>query len=629
MKYLIPFNENMALAKSIISKKMDGFEKLKTLLSKNIGYIGKFTDYLINENIPLSDLENLYKDLVDLKNKQKNIDISSLKYEEVIDKIQDNKNDLSVNSLIQQFPSEQKELARQLLNSSGNGPNQRSQTIYNLILQASKKEEKEALLSKISRYKTKEELKNALKLFGKTAFNNRDEIKEFLNTSKSNLSFENDDVMIVKVNSLEDVQKLGSDTSWCILGSSMWNSYTKGRYQFIIYDFRRDEWDPLFKIGFTLNKDFTIHAAHDILDNSSAPQLRQLISEQDIKFSELIPKAESIDVTSDMIERINGRTTIANLQNYADNVSKDLLLSLLKKIVQTTSTLTDGKRKIIIQLVNTYFADAEYVTNSDLAKIDERLPKFQLGSKCLSGRRVTEKPEFDSNNLNPDTAVKMLNYWKEDALISAFASASKISDLFKIPGSHWSYSGDEFKFANYWNEEKVTKVSDKVNELWESGKWKKLNDYGKNQFNLVYVILNYALNRKDLVKPEAISNLSANNKVEYAYLLKMPIDLSASKEYFREINKWAVPFVVKKDYTDVKLYLEKPSVVGLVDKLIDNQLYFKLSKSQKDRVLIYIRGLKETPGKKKLIDTIAKFPRNARVGNKVTSDDGKITIELY
>jgi hypothetical protein len=629
MKYLKSFNENMALAKSIIAKKMDGFEKLKALLSKNIGYIGKFTDYLINENIPLSDLENLYKDLVDLKNKQKNIDISSLKYEEVIDKIQDNKNDLSVNSLIQQFPSEQKELARQLLNSSGNVPNQRSQTNYNLILQASKKEEKEALLSKIRRYKTKEDLLNALKLFGKTSFNDKEQIKEFLKTSKSNLSFENDDVMIVKVNSLEDVQKLGSDTSWCILGSSMWNSYTKGRYQFIIYDFRRDEWDPLFKIGFTLNKDFTIHAAHDILDSSSAPQLRQLISEQDIKFSELIPKAESIDITSDMIERINGRTTIVNLQNYADNVSKELLPRLLKKIVETTSTLTDGKRKIIAQLVNTYFADYDFVTNEDLNKIDPRLSKFNLGSRCLIGKRVTDRPEFDSNNLNPDTAVKMLNYWKEDALITAFASASKISDLFKIPGSHWLYSGDEFKFANSWNKEKVTKVSDKVNELWESGKWRKLNDYGKSQFNLVYVILNYALNRKDLVKPEAISNLSANNKVEYAYLLKMPIDLSASKEYFREINKWAVQFVVKKDYPDVKLYLEKPSVVGLVDKLIDNQLYFRLAKNQKDRVLMNIRGLKETPGSKKLIDTIAKFPRTARVGNKVTSDDGKITIELY
>ncbi len=628
MKYLISFNENMALAKSIIAKKMDGFEKLKNLLSKNIGYIGKFTDYLINENIPLSDLENLYKDLVDLKNKQKNIDISSLKYEEVIDKIQDYKNDLSVNSLIQQFPSEQKELARQLLNSSGNAPNQRSQTNYNLILQASKKEGKEALLSKISRYKTKEELKNALKLFGKTAFNNRDEIKEFLNTSKSNLSFENDDVMIVKVNSLDDVQKLGSDTSWCILGSSMWSSYTKGRYQFIIYDFRRDEWDPLFKIGFTLNKDFTIHAAHDILDTSSAPQLRQLISEQDIKFSELIPKAETIDITSGMIDGINGRTTITNLQNYADNVSKELLLPLLKKIIQTTSTLTDGKRKIIAQLVNTYFADAEYVTNQDLDKIDPRLSKFDLGSRCLKGKRVNERPNFNASELTPSISIKMLDYWKEDKLISAFSTTSVLTELLKVPG-HWLYSGDELKFNEGWDKEKVTKVSDKVNQMWESGEWKKssLNDFGKSQFNLVYVVLNYVLDRKDLIKQEAISNLKPNHKIEFSSILKMPVDLSEG-EYYRNINKWSIPLVVKKDYPGVKIYLEKAVMTGLVDRLIDNQLYFKLAKTQKDKIITDIRRLAETPGKKKLLDTLSKFTRTSRVGNKVTSDDGKITIEL-
>jgi hypothetical protein len=104
MKYIKSFNENMALAKSIISKKMDGFEKLKTLLSKNIGYIGKFTDYLYNENIPYSELETLYKDLIELKNKQKPIDISKMKYEEVIDKVQELKEDLLVNSLIQAIP---------------------------------------------------------------------------------------------------------------------------------------------------------------------------------------------------------------------------------------------------------------------------------------------------------------------------------------------------------------------------------------------------------------------------------------------------------------------------------------------------------------------------------------------
>ncbi len=36
-------NENMEMAKSIIAKKMDAFDKLKTLLSKNIGYIGIVT----------------------------------------------------------------------------------------------------------------------------------------------------------------------------------------------------------------------------------------------------------------------------------------------------------------------------------------------------------------------------------------------------------------------------------------------------------------------------------------------------------------------------------------------------------------------------------------------------------
>jgi hypothetical protein len=206
--------------------------------------------------------------------------------------------------------------------------------------------------------------------------------------------------------------------------------------------------------------------------------------------------------------------------------------------------------------------------------------------------------------------------------------------LVKIPGSHWSYSGDELKFGGDWTKEKVTKVSDKLNEIWNkrksSDKWNELNDSYKKAFNIVYVILNYALNRKEVVDKEVISNLSTNDKIEFAYLLKMSIDLSVGKDnYFREITKWAVPFVVKKDYPDVRLYLEKPSIIALVDKLIDNQLYFRLSKTQKDSVIRKIKGLSNSAGEKKILDTIAKFPKTARVGNKVTSDDGKITIELF
>jgi len=333
-----------------------------------------------------------------------------------------------------------------------------------------------------------------------------------------------------------------------------------------------------------------------------------------------------------MIERINSRTSLTNLQSYADNVSNELILPLIKKFVSVTPSLTDGKRNLLTQLLNTYFADVEYVTSNDLVKIDPKIEKWTLGSKCLKGKRVYEKPEFDSKLLNSDVIVKMLDYWKEDSLISVFSSTSVINNLAKVPG-HWLYSGEEVKFSDDWTKEKVTKVSDKLNEIWNkrksSDKWNELNDSYKKAFTIVYIILNYALNRKEVVDKEVISNLSTNDKVEFAYLLKMPIDLSLGKDYFREITKWAVPFVVKKDYPDVRLYLEKPSIIALVDKLIDNQLYFKLSKSQKEAVIRRIKGLSNSAGEKKILDTIDKFPRTARVGNKVTSDDGRITIELF
>ena len=103
-------NENMEMAKSIIAKKMDAFDKLKTLLSKNIGYIGKFTEYLMDENIGYSDLEVLYKDLMELKSKNNPLDITKLSYEKVTDKIISTNNNILVNGLLKQFPSEQRKL---------------------------------------------------------------------------------------------------------------------------------------------------------------------------------------------------------------------------------------------------------------------------------------------------------------------------------------------------------------------------------------------------------------------------------------------------------------------------------------------------------------------------------------
>ena len=90
-KYNQFIKENMERSKSIFAKKVEAYDKLKDLLSKNLGYIGKFTEYLFEENIKMSDLESTFKDLLYLKSRSINIDISNLKFEALVDKIQINK----------------------------------------------------------------------------------------------------------------------------------------------------------------------------------------------------------------------------------------------------------------------------------------------------------------------------------------------------------------------------------------------------------------------------------------------------------------------------------------------------------------------------------------------------------
>jgi len=166
MKYLkdyrIFINENMNQAKSIMAKKMEDFENLKKLLSKNIGYIGKFTEFLMNENVPYKELENLYKELISLKNKQVNLDISKLNYEKTLDLIQSQKENLSINSLINQLTSEQKKIARELI---------LDEKYKNLFYKASISKKIESFVVKSARYKTKEELINAIKIVSKEPVN--------------------------------------------------------------------------------------------------------------------------------------------------------------------------------------------------------------------------------------------------------------------------------------------------------------------------------------------------------------------------------------------------------------------------------------------------------------------------
>lgn len=617
MKYIKGFNENMSMAKSIISKKMEGYNRLKELLSKNLGYIGKFTEYLMNENIPISDLELLYKDLLDLKNKQKGIDITNLKYEEVIDKINQVNNDLSVNSLINRFPSEQKALAKDLIKNNG----------YNILLQTSKKENIDTLLKKISRYKTKEELKNALRLFGKESINDKKEILDYVRSNSSvNIVFQNENILIIRISKIEDVQKLGSNTSWCILRDAMWKSYTTNRYQFILYNFDKDELDPDFKIGFTISKDYSLYAAHNVLDNSYKVQLGDIIQRNGIKYTDLIPQTdiEKMKVTEDTINKINSRTALSLLNLYAESVDFKLIPNLVSKIIDIYSVnINKSKSNILKFLINKYFANSEFVTLDMLVKLDKRIPKIlnQLYMSDIFRRKyISDDLDF---KLPSNLIIKSLEILDDEKLFKLF---SRKLFFIKIPGDSYYY-GNTLKFVD-WTEDQVKILSDKLNELFDKDEAKNiLNNYQLGNFNENYVILNYVLDRKEKVDKSVIDNLREDIKISNAFLLKLPIDISKLdyNKLTSFFNEWSIPLIIKKDYEIEILINTIDNSSELIKHLTGYKLKFKITK----QYLKNIMGKPIDDNNKYLLKILKKFRTNYRKGDIVKSDDNLISIKVY
>jgi hypothetical protein len=620
MKYIKSFNENMSMAKSIISKKIEGFDKLKNILSKNLGYIGKFTEYLMNENVPISDLELLYNDLLNLRSKGKSIDISNLKYEAVIDKIQEEMNDLSINSFMKKLPSEQKALAKELLSSD-----------YNLLLQVSKKENLNILLKKISRYKTKNELKNALNIFGKDPINSREKILEYAEGSNStHIIYQSEKLLIIRIDKIEDVQKLGSDTSWCILRKGNWNTYTNGRWQYILYDFDRDELEPEFKIGFTLNKDLTIHAAHDVLDRSVIELLNIIIQKNNINRNDLVYRKESeeIIVTKDTISNINSRTTLNTLAEYSESVSIELIPNLISKIIDLSTgvNMVSKRAEILGKLINKFFSNKEFVTSEDLLNLDSRLLKVfekvrNFYSKTLKNKYVKSIPDF---TLPANVIIASIDMWSDNDLVDYFSKSDM--DFIEIPGRHILNSADELGFRRGWTKEYINILSDKINELRNNVDWEKLNPFYKNNFNKNYIILNYVAGNPEKVDNSTIKSLNNNSKMDLAFLIKEPIDLSESS-YIRanQINKWAMELIIKKDY-EIEVSLDGANAAERLANHLDGyKLKFKISKVYLEKAKSLLAN--KSP-KSKLGEILSKFRKRPKAGDIVTSEDGLISIRI-
>jgi hypothetical protein len=639
-KYSGFINENMDQAKSIISKKMAAFDKLKVLLSKNLGYIGKFTEYLMDENVAYEDLEELYKKITELKSRNTTIDISKLSYEKSLDKIISVNNDLSVNGLISKFPSEQKKIAKNLILNN--------KTNYNIFLKVSNKEDLQTFLSKVSRYKDSDSLLSAMKVFSKDPKNSKEQVKELINDIKSDIVFENDNILVIKVDSLSDINVLGSDTSWCILGSGQWTNYTKNRLQYILYDYTKDEFDPTFKIGFTLEKSGAIYAAHNILDGSASNELRRVLEENSLTTIKLLPEVKKVDMSE--IDNINSRTTTESLKLLIENLTIENKKEISKLIVKlfdvfgyrratknglVNRALNSAKVVILKSLINKYFYGSKLITEEDCNKVDSRLMKYMLEHELWTQSMVN--PNIFRSSLSTDAIDAGLDIWSDQILVD-FATNLYISNFLASSSANYNYIDFTKPIPNERftkTKEVTTKLSDRFNKIYNENTVNFNSDSHRNRFNYRVLFLNYILGRPDSCpdKDKLLKLVPVEDKINYPGLFSKSIDLSEGIIRLGQFNKYfPVDLVEKKDYPETKVYFDNHGLLNIIPNLIKHldgyELMLNITRENLKYILTsgasYESKLEEYS--KKVFDLLKKFPKRVYKDSYVTEGKLKIVV---
>jgi frataxin-like iron-binding protein CyaY len=244
-----------------VIEKNEDFEKIKTLLSKNSGYVYNFAYFYFVEDVPFEELEKAYKDLSDYKDllsgmarkfDQSFIDVSILNnFEVLIDQLLIIKEGRKAKRFLSK-------LAKPIRDDYNNKASKKDVEDFNSIaakiddiMIGDNKLAKSIvgqIFDKIKRYTTVKEVVKESRLKLK-ALDNADMIKFYKKIEDVNKKFGNygadivfDDkgILILDVKSYQANVILNKHTSHCIVSSeSQWNNYVESpnTKQYYIYNF--------------------------------------------------------------------------------------------------------------------------------------------------------------------------------------------------------------------------------------------------------------------------------------------------------------------------------------------------------------------------------------------------------
>ena len=138
---------------------------------------------------------------------------------------------------------------------------------------------KHNFIRKMSTVDSVDEILRQMKILSKTHFEwTKSSLMEYIANSQDTdldceIVFEQDNLLVVKVNNYETIKYLAKTTNWCISKNKRyWDDYTQNRnegaIQYIVFDFDKKEDDELSIVGFTTATNLGITDAHSFTNVS-------------------------------------------------------------------------------------------------------------------------------------------------------------------------------------------------------------------------------------------------------------------------------------------------------------------------------------------------------------------------
>lgn len=578
--------EDVNLSKKILNQKLEEYEKLRELLKKNEGWLGKFTEFLIKKNIELDELENLYNELLELKSKNKKILINDKSYEEVWDLIDEEKSNLTINSFVKELPSTQKKIVKDALKQSST-VKQKLITGINKIVNS---ENLDYFFDKISRYKNLDTLLDAINTFSRSKDNSKEGvIKKVKELKSSEIVYDYNNYLIVSVKNYDGLKELASDALWCTLSSErIFKSYKSRGDQYILFDYNLPQIDPNFKIGFNFNE--KIAYAFNILDKSKIDYLKDLFEENNIDFKKLAIDKPDKDLKEIKLGSSTSKKDWLSVIRY---LSEEELIKWIKKIINYEKT-ENFKIQVLSKMVkNLKVYSKEFITKQELEEIDKELINIGLTVTIIDTSKI---PRSRSNSILKNRWFRIAieqGYFDDKTIIQSFPPS--VLELTDFTLRYYPKKSDEInnfydylldKFLYLYNKDISVSPSDRGNRLDKIGvKYPKC-------FEMSILILSKYLNKEtwgdfkdnyeEILNDETIKWYL---KISYKILFD-DLELDLIKHSIREKNH--INRIIKKDYLGFRKLITydtfyKPKVgIEYHDKLLEhlknNKLEFKITK---------------------------------------------------